>query len=428
MKVQFFNPPIYYYSGFHYRMLPTISLPILTAILNKAGHYAETVDLEALEVSPKDLETRFRDQRDHWPDVVGFTALTVTAQGCRESIAAVRNAGFKGRIIVGGVHVSITPQDGLDWGADLVVTGACDGNIVQLLEQGATGIQEGVTVPIEDVMIPDWSHHNPQPATYWGNMQILRPNPGMTMWTRGCPFACIFCGNKIFGSMTTQYRPPANIEAEMADLKARGCKNIFVYDDELIGTKMPKGWMADIADRIAPMGLMWVTQGRCSERFVTREILESAKRAGCRAVFWGVESFSQRVLDAMKKHITEADIWHTLRLAKEAGIESGIYTMIGNYGETDEDLEYTCARLKEVYSEGLMTYRQTTLCSAMPGTELEEILTKKGTYHPAPTQGRLMQDFYDGTGSGILTKRQRDYWMQRFYDTGPVGTMGEPTP
>jgi radical SAM superfamily enzyme YgiQ (UPF0313 family) len=257
-------------------------------------------------------------------------------------------------------------------------------------------------------------------------MAILRPNPGITMWTRNCPFKCIFCGNKVFGGKPTQYRPPANIEREMADLKARGCRNIFVYDDELIGTKIPAGWMADVADRVGPMGFRWVTQGRCSEKHVTREILEDAKRAGCRAIFWGVESFSQPVLDAMHKHLTEADIWYTLRLTKEVGIENGVFTMIGNYKETEADLAYTRDALKVAYGEGLLTYRQTTACTAMPGTELKEIMEREGTYKPAPTHGHLMQDIYEGTGT--LTKQQIAYWMNEFMLTGPLGTMGEPRP
>jgi radical SAM superfamily enzyme YgiQ (UPF0313 family) len=426
MKVQLFNPPIFYYSGFHYRMLPTLSLPILTATINNAGHYCEAVDLEALQISPEQLGAKFKGQKASWPDIIGLTSLTITARGCAESIAALRDAGFTGRIVVGGVHVTINPQAGLDWGADLVVTGECEGNIVQLLESGATGIHAGIPMDIKDLPGPDWTHHNPQPNTYTGNMSILRTNPAITMWTRGCPYSCIFCGNKIFGKHTTRYRPVDNIVAEMADLKKRGCENIFVYDDELIGTKMPEGWMKEIADRVGPMGFRWVTQGRCSQKYITRELLEDAKRAGCRSVFWGVESFSQPVLDAMHKHITEADIWYTLRLAKSVGLENGIFTMIGNYKETEADLAYTCNRIKEAYDEGLLDYRQTTVCTAMPGTELYDIQVADGTYIEAPTHGSMMQQIYAQTP--YLTEQRIGYWYKKFYETGPLGTMGEPRP
>jgi radical SAM superfamily enzyme YgiQ (UPF0313 family) len=407
-------------------MLPTLSLPILTAVINDAGHYCEAVDLEALGVHPDQLFQKFKDQKDNWPDVIGITALTITARGAEESIKALRKAGFDRKIVIGGVHVSLFPELGLEWGADLVVTGECEGNIVELLESDAVGIHAGKPMDIKDLPGADWTHHNPQPNTYTGNMFILRNNPGIIMFTRGCPFKCIFCGDTIFNHQPTRYRPPENIEKEMTDLHKRGCQNIFVYDDELVGTKIPDGWMKDVADRIEPLGMKWVTQGRCSIKHVTKEILEDAKRAGCRSIFWGVESFSQKVLNAMHKGITEEDIWHTLRLSKEVGIESGLFTMIGNYMETEEDLEYTCQQIKKCYDEDLIEYRQTTVCTAMPGTELYDIQVAEGSYVEAPTKGTVMQEIYNSTR--YLTKEQIEYWQKRFYETGPLGTMGEPRP
>jgi anaerobic magnesium-protoporphyrin IX monomethyl ester cyclase len=426
MKVQLLNPAIFYYSGFHYRMLPTLSLPILTAVINDAGHYCEAVDLEALGVHPDQLYEKYKSQKDSWPDVIGITALTITAQGAEEAIKALRKAGFDRKIVVGGVHVTINPQVGLDWGADLVVTGECEGNIVELLESGATGIHAGKPMDIKDIPCADWTHHNPQPTTYTGNMSILRNNPGIVMFSRGCPFKCVFCGDLIFNHTPTKYRPPENIEKEMKDLHRRGCQNVFVYDDELIGTRLPDGWMKDVADRIEPLSIKWVTQGRCSKKHITKDILLDAKRAGCRAVFWGVESFSQPVLDAMHKGITEEDIWHTLYLCKEVGIESGIFTMIGNYKETEADLEYTCQQIKRCYDEDLIEYRQTTVCTTMPGTELYDIQVADGSYIAAPTTGTAMTEAHSPTP--YLTVKQIEYWQKRFYETGPLGVMGEPRP
>lgn len=419
MRVQLFNPSIFWYSGLHYRMLPTLSLPILNAVINNAGHYCEAVDLEALEVHPDTLEAVFAQQKAHWPDVIGLTSLTITVKGCKASIKALRKAGFTGRIVVGGVHVTLDPQAGLDWGADLVVTGECEGNIVELLESGATGIQAGKPMDIKDLPAPDWTHHNPQPTTYTGNMRLLNQNPGITMWTRGCPFSCIFCGNTIFNHRPTRYRPPENIEAEMLDLKRRGCKNLFVYDDELIGTKIPAGWMKDVADRIEPMGFTWVTQGRCNKKFVTADLLKDAKRAGCKIILWGVESMSDKVLKAIKKHTTPEDVFHTLRLAKEAGIENGVFTMIGNYQETEEDLAITANALNQAYNEGLIQYRQTTVCTAMPGTEYAEIQQREGWYHEAPDTGMQMLQVNNPTP--WLTSDQINKWMQIFNQACPVG-------
>lgn len=418
MNIQLFNPPVFHYAGFHYRMMPALGLPILAAVLNNAGHHTEVVDLEALAVSPDMLRQSFETQRGAWPDVIGITSLTVTIQGARESIQALRAAGFNGMIMVGGVHPTLAPDEALSWGADLVVTGECEGNIVELVETGARGIHPGQHMDIADLPAPDWDHHNPGVNTYWGNMAIIRPNPGISMWTRGCPYSCIFCSNLVFGKQPTRYRPPANIEAEMIALAAHGCHKAYIYDDELVGTKMPEGWMKDVADRIEPLGFSWVTQGRCNKKFVTEELLRDVKRAGCRTIFWGVESFSEKVLTAIKKHATAEDIWHTLRAARAAGIENGVFTMIGNYLETEEDLAITCEALAQAYAEGLIQYRQTTFCTAMPGTEFAEIQKREGWYQEAPGGGRRMMEEHRSTP--LLTHQQIDYWMERFNQACPV--------
>jgi radical SAM superfamily enzyme YgiQ (UPF0313 family) len=401
----------------YFRMLPTMGLPILTRIFNEAGHYAETVDLEALQIHPYRFMERMAEQRSAWPDVIGFTGLHQAARGIRECIEAIKEVGFSGKIVIGGIFATTQPELALSFGADLVVVGECEGNVVQLFESGATGIQQGEPLPIEDIPTPDWGHFYPPIASYYGNMAMLRPNPGISMWTRGCPYKCIFCSNNIFYHQATRYRPPVKIQAEMEELKRRGCQNLYVYDDEMVGTKIPPGWMKDIADRIEYLDLKWVTQGRCSRRHITLDLLKDARRAGCRTIFWGIESFSPKVLRAIKKVLEPADVWHTLRLAKEAGIENGIFTMVGNYQETAEDVEISLTELEKAYKEGLVDYRQTTVCTVMPGTELEQIQKHEGWYIEPENTGR---DLQKPIGTPWLSAQQIEHYQKRFAEVCPV--------
>jgi len=419
MNVQLFNPPNFYYSGLYYRMMPPLGLPIISTMLEKAGHHVEIADLEALQVTPDMLKEAFTKQAGSWPDVIGFTSLTVSARGTKECIKALRAAGFNNRIIVGGSHPSLAPEEAATWGADLVVTGECEGNVVELFEGQQCGIVAGKQVPIEDVPIPSWNNHSPKVNSYWGNTALVRPNPGITMWTRGCPFSCIFCANLIFKGQATRYRPPVNIEAELKDLKRHGCKKLYVYDDELVGSRMPEGWMKEVADRIEPLGFEWVTQGRCSKRFVTPELMADVKRAGCRTIFWGIESFSEKVLKSVKKRATTEDFWHTLRVSRAAGIENGVFTMIGNYQETEEDLAITRDALAKGYKEGIIQYRQTTYCDAMEGTEYAEIQRREGWYHKWTEDDKQQMNNFHGTPT--LPADRFEYWMNEFRLACPVG-------
>lgn len=418
LSVQFFNPPVRHYAGQPYRMLPTIGLPTLAAWLNQRGHHAEVTDLEALGIPPKHFEYVFSQQRDRWPDVVGVTGLTISKRGMREIVHAVRAAGFTGRVIAGGVYATMHPQEVLDWGADLVVTGECEGNILELLEADATGVHEGCPASIEDIPAPDWLAFQPKITMYNSNLQMLLPNPGISMWSRGCPWHCIFCSNIIFGGRKTRYRPPSNVIADMTALKKLKVRNVYVYDDELVGMQQPDGWMSAIADGVGPLNLKWITQGRCSKKWITPELMADCKRAGCHTIFWGVESFSERILKAVKKGITLEDIWHTLRTAKEAGINNAVFTMIGNYQETDEDLALTAQGLKQAYDEGLVQMRQTTICTPMPGTKLAEYAEAEGWYSEAPDFGQQMLQY---APTPWLPRARMQYWQQQFAEACPVG-------
>lgn len=417
MRIQLLNPPIHHYTGRQYRMMPPVSLPILAALFAQAGHYAEVIDLEALGVNPERLETLYQTQRASWPDAIGITAMTITSRGARDIVQALRRAGFDGLIVAGGIYPTENAETVLGWGVDLVVTGECEGNVVQAFEQGSKGVVVGERMPIENIPSPDWRHHNPPIGSYYGNTALIRPRPGIAMWTRGCPYQCVFCSDNIFNHQAIRYRPPEKIHAEMEELQARGCENVYVYDDELVGTKMPAGWMDDIADRIGPLRLPWITQGRCSKRHITPELMQTVKRTGCKVVFWGVETFSDSVLRAIKKVSTEADIWHTLRVSHEAGIENAIFTMVGNYRETEDDLRHTYEALKRAYAEGIIQYRQTTVCTGMPGTPLEKIMKAEGWWVDPPDYGPQMAQVYSPTP--WLSVDRIVYWANKFAETCP---------
>jgi len=417
MNIQLLNPPVFHYSGARYRMLPTIGLPTLVSVLNRAGHTCEGIDLEALCISPEALADRYRQQRELWPDAVGVTGLSITARGMEETVKALRTCGFAGTIFAGGVYATLHPERVLGFGADLVVTGECEGNIVQLLESGATGIQEGQPADIADIPAPDWNHWMPFITSYEGNIRsMMMPNPSISMWSRGCPFRCIFCANPIFGGRKTRYRPAQAVIDEMTMLARLGAERCNVYDDELVGTKLPDGWMHDIADGIEHLGIRWITQGRCSTRFVTDELLRDMKRAGCQLICWGVESFSEPLLEILHKGTDRDDIITTLRRSHDAGIANGVFTMIGNYRESEYDRAVTCEFLGNAYRNGLIQMRQTTICTPMEGTRFGELAKEEGWYDPPPEAGPQMLQLQHNPW---LTPEQADYWMRAYRQACP---------
>lgn len=420
MNIQFFNPPVNHYQGVRYMMNPPLNIPILTALCRNAGHTAECVDLEALGYTPETFREAFRKQKDAWPDIVGITALSAQARGAKDLVEAIRTAGYSGKIVVGGVHATIEPEDVFSWaGVDQVVKGECEGNLLEILGYGEPGIYQGEPPEIDDVPAPAWEYMTPKPNQYMGNAPHLDKPEAIVMMTRGCPYQCTFCGNAIFSPQRKRWRPIPHIAAELEALKVYGTRSLFVYDDELLGVKSPNGWYSELADGISDFGYTFKTQGRCSRRYITKDVLTDIHRAGCRAVMWGVETFSPKILKTLGKGTTVEDNWHTLRLARECGIRNFVFTMIGNAEEGDEELAETARALSQAYKEGLVQYRQTTVVTAVPHTKLWDRQHREGWYHEPPDSGPQMHQVYQDTP--WLTGERIAYWRNKFDEVCPVG-------
>jgi len=418
VKILFCSPPTHYYTGKVFNALPIVSIAILTRLFRDNGYDAEAVDYEPLMFTPEKVGKIIAGAN---PDVVGFTVLSTGAKGVEDCIRNIRKEGYKGFIVLGGIHATLFPETCLAWGADLIVKGECEGNLVELIESRVTGIVEGVKPDINNVPSPDWDHYLPDIKGYRGQYNILHPSAGVAMWTRGCPYSCVYCGNKIFNGQPTRFRPPYQIAKEMLDLWNRGIEKVYVYDDECIGAKQPAGWLEEIADLIEGLGMTWIIQGRCSKKYITKKLLLDMKRAGCKLILWGVESFSQDVLDAVKKRLTPEDIWHSLRLAKEVGIKNNVFIIVGNYKETEKDLQITEDALRKAYNEGLIDYRQSFTAQIMPGTEMETIAKRDGWYEP-PTFGGMKNNYNRKVDMPWLKVAKINEWKQRLEAACPTRT------
>jgi len=231
------------------------------------------------------------------------------------------------------------------------------------------------------------------------------------MWSRGCPHECVMCANPVFGGRKTRYRSPENVRHDMQSLQSLGARSAFVYDDQLVNGNERQGeWLRGVCEEVAPLGMTWKCQGRCSEK-LELETLKSMARAGCRAIMWGVESFSDVVLENLCKDTTEADIWHSLSTAKEAGIGNWAFLMVGNYGESMAELAYTEKQLARAQRKGLVQWRQVTVCTPSPGSKLWNIAKAEGWLVEPPEAGPQMAQAYAPTP--WLTQKQIAFWKRR---------------
>jgi anaerobic magnesium-protoporphyrin IX monomethyl ester cyclase len=156
--------------------------------------------------------------------------------------------------------------------------------------------------------------------------------------TRGCPYHCNWCAKPIYGQRYVA-RTAENVVQELAELKARIAPDHLWFADDIFGLK--KGWIERFADLVCTRGLQ--TPFKCLLRtdLVTESVASGLARAGCRTVWMGVESGSQRVLDAMEKGATVEDAERATRLLRASGIEVGFFLQFGYPGEEWSDIQET---------------------------------------------------------------------------------------
>jgi anaerobic magnesium-protoporphyrin IX monomethyl ester cyclase len=162
--------------------------------------------------------------------------------------------------------------------------------------------------------------------------------------TRGCPYHCNWCAKPIYGQRYA-VRSPDNVVDEIAWLKRTFSPDHLWIVDDVFGLR--PGWierfavLVNAADARIPY--------RCLMRAdqVTPDVALALAASGCRTVWMGAESGSQRVLDAMEKEQRVEDIRQAARLLKAAGVEVGFFLQFGYPGEEWADIEATLALVRE---------------------------------------------------------------------------------
>ena len=169
--------------------------------------------------------------------------------------------------------------------------------------------------------------------------------------SRGCGNNCAFCIHPIKSASTRRMRVK-DAGALLNDVQALQQK-YGISTFRFAGSCTPYKLLNDFADEVLQRGtkLMYGSFGhvRNHETADFGKIRES----GCVTLFFGVESGSQRVLDAMNKQVNVADIEPALRSAMAADIYTVASLIYPAPFDDDESGEETLQRIKSVRPSAL---------------------------------------------------------------------------
>ena len=183
--------------------------------------------------------------------------------------------------------------------------------------------------------------------------------------TRGCPYACAWCQKAVFGR-TYRSRSAANSAEELRLIKDTYNPDQMRIVDDITGVN--KSWVPKWRDEIVARDAVIPFECLTRVNLATEEMLSALQEAGCRKIFFGAESGSQKVLDAMNKGAKVTQIYRAAELCHKLGIHTYFFMMVGYLSEEMEDLRLSAKMLRDTLPDEFST----TIAYPLPGTTFYE--------------------------------------------------------
>lgn len=382
-KVTLVNP--HYPRGAPKSIFIPLGLGYLAAVLEENEYEVKVLDLQMSDPTNHELES---DLSKSNADIVGVTTSTLTYWPAIEVVKAAKKVLPDALTILGGPHVTALPEETLTQSSevDVVVRGEGERTMLELANliskeglenlgkiDGITFRKNGQIAHTNNRAFIENLDELPHPAYKHFQLEKYRmegKNYLPIITSRGCPFECTFCLASSMCGTRFRTRSPKKVLEELEWMRDVHHADIFaLYDDTFTFDKKRANAICDEM-KARKFDLPWDCRTRVDQ--ITTEILTKLKNANCQLVHFGVESGSQKMLDAMKKHTTvEKNAW-AIKLSKEVGISVAISVVVGYPGETPEMLKETFDFIKKTKPDFVY------VCQAIPypGTELLDILKK----------------------------------------------------
>jgi len=168
---------------------------------------------------------------------------------------------------------------------------------------------------------------------------------GPIISSRGCPWNCVFCFKAIFGRHYRR-RSPQNVVAEMKWQINEFGVNEFEFLDDLFAVN--RRWLDEFCEELDKnhINVPWRCHGRVNS--LGREHMLKLREHGCYQIGFGVESGNDEILKDIKKNITTNQVRQAFEHAKEAGLLTIAYFMVGHRKDTHATIRQTVRFAKEI--------------------------------------------------------------------------------
>ena len=386
MKISLISP---------YETISSFGLRIISAILRQKGHEVK------LFFSPGALKENSLAGLLPFVEDSGLVGISVMSD-CVEKVVKITRAvreELKIPVIWGGFHPTVLPAVSLEE-ADMVCVGEGENALVELAEKMERGedykgikniwCREGprnplrpLVFPLDILPLPDYDLDNHyildngriKPL----NLSLFRwhlspPDSYTTLSSRGCNYACSYCGNNAMktlynGQMYFRRRSVEHLMKELlwAKQKFKFINSVYFDDDNFLAISQSdlNKFCNEYKRKIKlPFGVSGI-----SPLLVNNEKIIKLKGAGLEWLRMGIQTGSAKIARLYNRPISQDRILEASNILKSARLKKDVaYDFIlDNPYETEEDIKDTLillARLARPYTINIFSLR------FYPGTAL----------------------------------------------------------
>jgi len=319
------------------------------------------------------------------PHIFGISCMTINVQRGLLIAGWLKQAYPDSKVIFGGIHPTALPEDILlSSSVDFVVRGEGEETLLALYDaiKGGKGYADipGISFRENGAVrhAPDRALVNDLDSisSFGYSAFDLRKysNVGLLLTSRGCPYECIFCSQRLVSGRRYRFRSLSGIREEIMFMAGeQGRERILVLDDDFLADG---NRVQDICGAIIKSNLAGKIKFSCQSRgdHVDGKLLPLLREAGFTNIAIGMETGSERLMRILDKKATVARNIEAVRLLREHGFSVTAYFLYGIPSETRQDRlqTYLLARrlgLRLAQFSNIVPY---------PGTKMFDLAQREG--------------------------------------------------
>jgi len=306
-------------------------------------------------------------------------------------------------LVAVGPHIGVFPETSMQEmpSADVGIMGEPEDAFRDILErtisgEGIAGVQGCVVrsgsslevssarPPIKDLDSLPLPYYEMSPFSVYSRYGYIKSElydfqdgSSFILGSRGCPYSCTYCALYIHGRRFRS-RSPSSILDEIKILNSTYGIRVFRFQDPEFA--VDTGRAMRICELLSDegLGVRWSAEMRYDS--ADPELLEAMKSAGCYHISYGLESGSQKVLDAVNKRETVEGAEETIRATSRLGIHSSNNVLIGLPGESEDTVQETVDFVSRLSRLPRVTFARASLPVYYPETKLYSAGVQEGEY------------------------------------------------